>query len=122
MHMPVKCIHAHPPSQKHANLAYASAGMQAAVVAMGASAWEVRNAASLLFTALVLRMLGFRNMLKVQLSLLGFCAWHCYATAINCSRLICVCVCSLKLVSVSVCVRQPNCPQCLSYILLCPCS
>ena len=66
----VTCIHVHP-LQEPVKLAYASAGMQAAVVAMGATAWEVRNAASLLFTALVLRMLGFRNMLKVHSSLLG---------------------------------------------------
>lgn len=44
--------------------------MQAAVAAMGADAWEIRNAASLLFTALVLRMLGFRNMLKASTTIL----------------------------------------------------
>ena len=42
------------------------AGLQVAVIAMASSAWEVRNAASLIFTALVIRMLGFRNLVKVH--------------------------------------------------------
>ena len=40
-------------------------GLQVAMMAMGGSAWEVRNAASLIFTALLIRMLGFRNLVKV---------------------------------------------------------
>ena len=40
-------------------------GLQVAIMAMGGSAWEVRNAASLIFTALLIRMLGFRNLVKV---------------------------------------------------------
>ncbi|KAL0033537.1 hypothetical protein WJX79_002523 [Trebouxia sp. C0005] len=39
-------------------------GLQVAIVAMGGGAWEVRNAASLIFTALLIRMLGFRNLVK----------------------------------------------------------
>ncbi|DBB01023.1 TPA: hypothetical protein ACH3X1_000923 [Trebouxia sp. C0004] len=39
-------------------------GLQVAIIAMGGSAWEVRNAASLVFTALLIRMLGFRNLVK----------------------------------------------------------
>ncbi|KAL0046958.1 hypothetical protein WJX82_002976, partial [Trebouxia sp. C0006] len=39
-------------------------GLQVAIIAMGGSAWEVRNAASLIFTALLIRMLGFRNLVK----------------------------------------------------------
>ena len=42
------------------------AGLQVAVIAMASSAWEVRNAASLIFTALLIRMLGFRNLVKVN--------------------------------------------------------
>lgn len=41
------------------------AGLQVAIVAMGGGAWKVRNAASLIFTALLIRMLGFRNLVKV---------------------------------------------------------
>ena len=41
------------------------AGMQVAIVDMTASAWEIRNAASLMFAALIMRMLGFRNLQKV---------------------------------------------------------
>ena len=43
------------------------AGLQVAVIAMASSAWEVRNAASLIFTALLIRMLGFRNLVKVHI-------------------------------------------------------
>ncbi|DBA77762.1 TPA: hypothetical protein ACH3X2_008451 [Trebouxia sp. C0005] len=39
-------------------------GLQVAIVAMGGGAWKVRNAASLIFTALLIRMLGFRNLVK----------------------------------------------------------
>ena len=45
---------------------FSFAGLQVAVVAMASSAWEVRNAASLIFTALLIRMLGFRNLVKVH--------------------------------------------------------
>ena len=45
---------------------FSLAGLQVAVVAMASSAWEVRNAASLIFTALLIRMLGFRNLVKVH--------------------------------------------------------
>ncbi|KAL4419934.1 hypothetical protein ABPG75_007032 [Micractinium tetrahymenae] len=41
--------------------AYLAPGMQAAIRGMAAPQWEVRNAASLLFTALLVRVLGFRN-------------------------------------------------------------
>lgn len=44
------------------------AGVEVAVVAMAAAAWEVRNAASLTFTALITRMLGFRNLIKVHIA------------------------------------------------------
>ena len=43
------------------------AGLQVAVIAMASSAWEVRNAASLIFTALLIRMLGFRNLVMVHI-------------------------------------------------------
>ena len=45
----------------------ACAGVQVAVIAMAAPAWEVRNAASLTFTGLIIRMLGFRNLVKVHI-------------------------------------------------------
>ncbi|KAL6758183.1 putative death-receptor fusion protein-domain-containing protein [Haematococcus lacustris] len=40
---------------------YCAPGIQACVDALGSCSWEVRNAATLCFTALVVRMLGFRN-------------------------------------------------------------
>lgn len=43
-----------------------SAGMQIAIMGMDASAWEIRNSASLLYAALIMRMLGFRNMQQVS--------------------------------------------------------
>jgi len=33
---------------------------------MSASAWEVRNSATLTFTALIVRTVGFKNVLKVH--------------------------------------------------------
>ena len=42
------------------------AGLQVAMRGVGATAWEVRNSSSLLFTALLIRMLGFRNLAKVS--------------------------------------------------------
>ena len=42
------------------------AGMQTAMRGMDASAWEIRNSASLLYAALIVRMLGFRNMQQVN--------------------------------------------------------
>lgn len=50
-----------------------AAGLKVAIKAMGSGAWEVRNAASLIFTALIIRMLGFRNLVKVCIQpLLGY--------------------------------------------------
>ncbi len=49
-------------------------GLQVAIIGMGASAWEARNAASLIFTALLIRMLGFRNLVKVC-NLVPYHAW-----------------------------------------------
>ncbi|KAK9830799.1 hypothetical protein WJX74_007694 [Apatococcus lobatus] len=42
-------------------------GMQVAIVGMDASAWEIRNSASLMYAALIMRMLGFRNLQKGEL-------------------------------------------------------
>ena len=42
------------------------AGVATAVGAMAAPAWEIRNSASLAFTALLMRTVGFRNVAKVQ--------------------------------------------------------
>ncbi len=41
-------------------------GLAIAVLAMGAGAWEVRNGARLCFTALLIRMLGFTNVVSVR--------------------------------------------------------
>jgi hypothetical protein len=41
-------------------------GMKLAIIGFGDAHWEVRNAASQMFTALVIRMVGFRNVLTRQ--------------------------------------------------------
>ena len=46
------------------------AGVAAAIEAMAAPAWEIRNSASLAFTALLMRTVGFKNLAKVQTQLL----------------------------------------------------
>lgn len=43
-------------------------GLQVAILAMGAPEWEVRNAASLCFGALILRTVGFKNLAKGESS------------------------------------------------------
>jgi hypothetical protein len=49
-------------------------GVQAAVGAMAAPQWEIRNSASITFTALVVRTIGFKNLHKVPLdSIHGAC-------------------------------------------------
>jgi hypothetical protein len=47
-------------------LADVSAGLEVCIGALSASDWETRNAASLCFTALVVRTLGFKNLAKVR--------------------------------------------------------
>ena len=42
------------------------AGVATAIGAMSAPAWEIRNSASLAFTALLMRTVGFKNVTKVQ--------------------------------------------------------
>lgn len=42
--------------------AYFAEGVIASIQGMGAPAWEIRNAASLSFTALIMRVVGFRNL------------------------------------------------------------
>lgn len=42
-----------------------SAGVAIAIGAMSAAAWEIRNSASLAFTALLMRTVGFKNIVKV---------------------------------------------------------
>lgn len=42
------------------------AGVVTAIGAMSAPAWEIRNSASLAFTALLMRTVGFKNVTKVQ--------------------------------------------------------
>ena len=44
------------------------AGVVTAIGAMSAPAWEIRNSASLAFTALLMRTVGFKNVTKVQTS------------------------------------------------------
>ena len=44
------------------------AGVAAAISGMSASEWEIRNSASLVFTSLVVRTVGFKNVLKVVCS------------------------------------------------------
>ena len=43
----------------------ACTGLEVSLVGMAADEWEVRNAASLAYTTLLLRMLGVRNLVKV---------------------------------------------------------
>ena len=43
------------------------AGVATAIGAMAAPAWEIRNSASLAFTALLMRTVGFKNVTKVQI-------------------------------------------------------
>ena len=45
------------------------AGAATAIEAMAAPAWEIRNSASLAFTALLMRTVGFKNLAKVQTQL-----------------------------------------------------
>ncbi len=52
------------------------AGMQLAIVDMTASAWEIRNAASLVYAALIMRMLGFRNLRQVNAAVI--CIMHIF--------------------------------------------
>lgn len=40
-------------------------GVEATIRAMAAPQWEVRNSASIVFTALIVRTVGFKNVLKV---------------------------------------------------------
>lgn len=42
------------------------AGLELTMAAMAAKEWEVRNAANMTFTALLNRMLGFKNLAKVR--------------------------------------------------------
>lgn len=65
--------------RKQRNIEACHAGIAAAIGGMSASEWEIRNSASLTFTSLVVRTVGFKNVLKVHLStrpqhhmLLGF--------------------------------------------------
>ena len=44
---------------------YLSPGVEATIRAMAAPQWEVRNSASIVFTALIVRTVGFKNVLKV---------------------------------------------------------
>ena len=44
------------------------AGVVTAIGAMSAPAWEIRNSASLAFTALLMRTVGFKNVSKVHTS------------------------------------------------------
>ena len=43
------------------------AGVATAIEAMAAAAWEIRNSASLAFTALLMRTVGFKNLAKVTI-------------------------------------------------------
>ena len=40
--------------------------MQAAIEGMAAPQWEIGNSASITFTALIVRTVGFKNVLKVR--------------------------------------------------------
>ena len=42
------------------------AGVVTAIGAMSAPAWEIRNSASLAFTALLMRTVGFKNVTKAR--------------------------------------------------------
>lgn len=61
--------------------------MQTAILGMDADAWEIRNSASLLYAALTMRILGFRNMQKVSksqpLSVDGFQTCNCDSNGCN---------------------------------------
>ncbi|KAK9862251.1 hypothetical protein WJX84_009332 [Apatococcus fuscideae] len=69
---PWACVHALNCLRmafNHSDLALDSSGffaqgMQTAILGMAAPAWEIRNSASLMYAALIVRMLGFRNVQK----------------------------------------------------------
>ena len=45
---------------------FCGAGVVTAIGAMSAPAWEIRNSASLAFTSLLMRAVGFKNVTKVR--------------------------------------------------------
>ena len=54
---------------------YGRAGVATAIGAMAAPAWEIRNSASLAFTALLMRTVGFKNVTKVRLHASSSISW-----------------------------------------------